>query len=347
MSINLERAGGTLNPDFQTFSSRRSVVHSTKGIISSTQPLANEAGYKVLAQGGNAVDAAVAVAAVLNLTEPMSTGIGGDMFCLFYDGKTKQVRGINGSGRAPKSLTIDKVVKAGIKGPNIPFHSVHAATIPGAAAGWVDSVKAFGSGKVSLADILRPAIQMCREGVPISSMSSYLWTNAASWLPDVSPNWAEILNDDKTAPQTGQLFRNPGLADTFETLAREGKKGFYEDRIAAAIVKVCRDLGGEITLEDLKHHRSEMIEPIKLEYNGVNLWECPPNGSGIVALIALGIIREIEERRQTNQVGEGAGAQFFYLSALAHRCLATWLLRCNVLCRRSAEDGYTSGEAPL
>ena len=295
MTLNLERTIGTLNPDFQRFPSRRSVVHSTKGIISSTQPLANEAGYKVLAQGGNAVDAAVAVAAALNLTEPMSTGIGGDVFCLFYDASTMQVRGINGSGRAPKNLTIDKLKQCGIKGSHIPFQSVHAATIPGAASGWIDSVEAFGSGKVSMEQILQPVIQMCRDGVPISSMSSYLWQNAATWLPNASPNWSEILYDDKSAPQPGQLFHNPQLADTFEMLAKEGKKGFYEGRIAEAIVKVCRDLGGEITLEDLKEHRGEMINPIKVEYNGFNLWECPPNGQGIVALLALGIVREVEK----------------------------------------------------
>lgn len=162
---------------FAQFNSRRSVVHSTKGIVSSTQPLASQCGLDVLRKGGNCADAAVAVAAGLNLTEPGSTGIGGDMFCLFYEAKTKKVHALNGSGRAGKNCTLDVIRRdLGLrKGENgtIPMDSVHAVTVPGAAAGWVDTVERFGSGKVTMGDILAPAIELGEHGYPVSEIMGY------------------------------------------------------------------------------------------------------------------------------------------------------------------------------
>lgn len=157
---------------FGPFSSRRSVVHSTKGIVACTQPLASQCGLEVLRKGGNCADAAIAVAAGLNMTEPGSTGIGGDMFCLFYEAKSKKVHALNGSGRAAKKTTLgslrkDLGIKEGERG-NIPLTSVHAATTPGAAAGWVDTVERFGSGKVSMTEILAPAIELGEQGFPVS-----------------------------------------------------------------------------------------------------------------------------------------------------------------------------------
>lgn len=162
---------------FARFSSRRSVVHSTKGIVSCTQPLASQCGLEVLRKGGNCADAAVAVAAGLNLTEPGSTGIGGDMFCLFYEAKTKKVHALNGSGRAGKNCTLDVIrqdlgLKHGESG-TIPMSSVHAVTVPGAAAGWVDTVERFGSGKVTMEEILAPAIELGEQGFPVSELMGY------------------------------------------------------------------------------------------------------------------------------------------------------------------------------
>lgn len=173
-------------PDsFARFPSRRSTVHSTKGIVACTQPLAAAAGQRILSQGGNAADAAVAVAAALNMTEPTSTGIGGDLFCLFYDAKTRQVKSLNGSGRSPAKqdlagLRQELGFKEGEAG-EIPVRSVHAVTVPGAAAGWVDTIEKLGSGKLSMAEILAPAIELGDEGFPVSQISAY-------YVPSLSRN---------------------------------------------------------------------------------------------------------------------------------------------------------------
>jgi gamma-glutamyltranspeptidase/glutathione hydrolase len=196
MPLNASHIYPAVDPVYQAFPSRRSVVHSTKGIVSSTQPLASAAGVKILQQGGNAAvclncyhsifpkllsygklaenlkDAAVAVAAALNLTEPNSTGIGGDMFCLFYDAKTKKVHAMNGSGRSGSKTSLSQIreeLNLG-DGGMIPTTSVHAVTVPGAAAGWVDTIEKFGSRKLSLEEILKPAIELGEEGYPVSEL---------------------------------------------------------------------------------------------------------------------------------------------------------------------------------
>ncbi|KAL8743455.1 MAG: hypothetical protein Q9184_008109 [Pyrenodesmia sp. 2 TL-2023] len=176
MPLNARAIFPSSDPEFIWFPSRRSVVHSTNGIIASTQPLASQAGQRILQDGGNAADAAIAVAAALNMTEPSSTGIGGDMFCLFYDAGKKKVRALNGSGRSSKNNTLDQMrrdlgLKPGDPG-DIPSRSVHSVTVPGAAAGWVDTVKFFGSGNVSLKQILTPAIELGEEGFPVTELAS-------------------------------------------------------------------------------------------------------------------------------------------------------------------------------
>ena len=176
MSLNATTVYPSSDPEFISFPSRRSVVHSIKGIIACTQPLAARCGQKILQAGGNAADAAVAVAAGLNVTEPSSTGIGGDVFCLFYKAKTSKVHALNGSGRSALDTSLERVCQdAGLKannGDKIPMNSVHAVTVPGAAAGWVDTVDRFGSGKLSLEEVLAPAIEMAEEGFPVSELAS-------------------------------------------------------------------------------------------------------------------------------------------------------------------------------
>lgn len=177
MPLNASAIFPAKEPAFADFASRRSTVHSTKGIVSSTQPLASQCGLEVLRKGGNCADAAVAVAAGLNMTEPGSTGIGGDMFCLFYDSKTKKVRSLNGSGRSGKHCSLENVrrslgLKEGEKG-QIPMDSVHAVSVPGAAAGWVDTIEKFGSGKVSMEEILAPAIELGEKGFPVSELMGH------------------------------------------------------------------------------------------------------------------------------------------------------------------------------
>ena len=177
MPLNAQAIFPSSDPDFVAFPSRRSVVHSTNGIVACTQPLAAQAGQRILRAGGNAADAAVAVAAALNMTEPSSTGIGGDMFCLFYNAKTKKVHALNGSGRSASNTNLEQLrkdlgLKPGSAG-KIPMTSVHSVTVPGAAAGWVDTIEKFGSGKLSLEEVLKPAIELGEEGFPVSELSAY------------------------------------------------------------------------------------------------------------------------------------------------------------------------------
>ncbi|KAI1778557.1 gamma-glutamyltranspeptidase [Hypoxylon cercidicola] len=317
---------------FQKFPSRRSVVHSTKGIVSCTQPLAAKCGIQVLEAGGNCADAAVAVAAGLNMTEPCSTGIGGDMFCLFYDAKTKKMSALNGSGRSGAKCTLETIrnslgLKDGESG-KIPMSSVHAVSVPGAPAGWVDVVERFGSGKVSMEQVLAPAIELGEKGFPVSEGVAFFWDRSEPQIRQASPNGSEMLKKDPSAkdgvraPKAGEIMKNPSLAATFRALATEGKKGFYSGRIASELVKVVKDLGGHLELDDLAHHMeagSEPVNPISLKFRGQNvskmlkdavldgkdgddvgleLWEHPPNGQGIVALMALGIIQELEAAGQ-------------------------------------------------
>ncbi|TKA76674.1 hypothetical protein B0A55_02605 [Friedmanniomyces simplex] len=317
------------DPDFSSFPSRRSVVHSTKGIVSSTQPLASQCGLEVLRKGGNCADAAVAVAAGLNMTEPGSTGIGGDMFCLFYDAKTKKVHSLNGSGRSGGQWTVEGVRKdLGIKEGEvgtIPMDSVHAVTVPGAAAGWVDTVEKFGSGKVSMDEILEPAVRLGEEGYPVSELMAYYWERSEALIRRASPNGAEMLKSDPDAkdgcraPRPGEIKKNPTLANTFKLVGKHGKAGFYTGSVAEALVKVVQDLGGHLTLDDLKKHMelgTEETEPISLKFRaqdvakthgqhmhdssseGVEVWEHPPNGQGIVALMALGMLDDLEKNGQ-------------------------------------------------
>ncbi|KAK7527354.1 nucleophile aminohydrolase [Phyllosticta citriasiana] len=320
MPLNSQAIYPAADPEFINFPSRRSTVHSTKGIVASTQPLASQAGIQILREGGNAADAAVAVAAALNMTEPGSTGIGGDCFCLFYEAKTRKVHALNGSGRSGANVTLDLIRKdLGIPEDqvgSIPMTSVHAVTVPGAAAGWVDTVQRFGSGKLSLEQILAPAIELGEQGFPVSELSSTFWHNSEHTIRKASPNFVEMLKKDPSAPdgcrapKPGEIFKNPTLANTFRLLAKNGKKGFYEGPVAEALVKVVQDLGGHLTLEDLKSHAklgSEAPDAISLKFRGqgvgethegdegVELWEHPPNGQGIVALMALGILQELEK----------------------------------------------------
>ncbi|KAI0179487.1 gamma-glutamyltranspeptidase [Hypoxylon sp. FL1284] len=317
---------------FQKFPSRRSVVHSTKGIVSCTQPLAAKCGIQVLEAGGNCADAAVAVAAGLNMTEPCSTGIGGDMFCLFYDAKTKKISALNGSGRSGNKCTLETIRNSlGLKDGEfgkIPMSSVHAVSVPGAPAGWVDVVERFGSGKLSIEQVLAPAIELGEKGFPVSEGVAYFWDRSEAQIREASPNGGEMLKKDPSAkdgvraPKAGEIMKNPTLAQTFRALATEGKKGFYSGRVASELIKVVQDLGGYLELDDLARHLetgSEPVEPISLKFRGQNvrellkdavldgkdgddvgleLWEHPPNGQGIVALMALGIIQELEASGQ-------------------------------------------------
>ncbi|KAJ5219747.1 hypothetical protein N7468_008951 [Penicillium chermesinum] len=309
---------------FTSFPSRRSVVHSLNGIVACTQPLAAAAGQNILREGGNAADAAVAVAACLNVTEPWSTGIGGDMFCLFYDARKKSIGGLNGSGRSPQSLSLKDVrQRLGFSTHeygSIPLTSPYAVTTPGAPAAWVDTVERFGNGKLSMKDILDPAIELADSGYPVSEIAAHYWKDYEQSLRDASPNFREMLKRDSSAPdgarapRTGEIMTMPTLANTFRQLASRGKAGFYSGPIAEAIEEVMRDRGGYLT------KGSELVQPVSLRFTStanppraVDIWEHPPNGQGIVALMALGIVQELRKSGAVSRMPPHNSAEYLHL----------------------------------
>ncbi|MDX1995755.1 MAG: gamma-glutamyltransferase [bacterium] len=268
------------------FNSRRSMTLARRGMVAANNPLAAEAGLKMLRAGGTAADAAVAAAAVLNVTDPASTGIGGDMFALYYDAKSRQVYALNGSGRAPAAASIEQLQRTGITG-EIPARSVHAATVPGAARGWEDLLKRFG--RMTLRDVLSEAIHHASEGYPVHPVFGAAWSSPMTErFLQSSPNTEDYVPGGKS-PQVGQIVRLPGLARTFQQVAEGGADAFYNGSIADAIVQTVQSLGGVMTHDDLKQHTSTWGEPIEVNYRGVKVMEHPPNGQGIAALIALNI----------------------------------------------------------
>lgn len=271
------------------FNSYRAPVYGKRGMVASSQPLASEAGMRILQQGGNAADAAVATAAALNVTEPCSTGIGGDCFCLFFDNKTKNVSGLNASGRAPADLSLEFLSERGIIN-SLPPLSVHSITVPGAAAGWVDTTEKFGS--MELKTILTPAIELAEGGFPVAPFTARAW-NRSTRILKMGPYAEEMLLNGE-APKEGEIMKNPTLAQTFRELAEHGKAGFYEGRIAKAIIDLIQSKEGVMSIEDLKKHHSTFDEPISTNYRGVEIYEIPPNGQGITALVALNILEEFE-----------------------------------------------------
>ena len=269
------------------FDSRRSMVVARRGMVGASNPLAAQAGLDVLKQGGNAADAAVAAGAVMNVVAPASTGIGGDVFALYYDAKTKKVTALNGTGRAPKANTIEHLKAKGIT-EEIPLRSVHAITVPGAAQAWHDLIEKFGT--MTLKDVLQHAIYYASEGYGVSPAFGAGWQSSESTLQN-GLHTEDYLPDGK-APAVGQVVKLEALAETLRAVSEDGPKAFYEGAIADAIVETIQSQGGVMTHEDLKNHTSTWGDPISIDYGGVTVMEHPPNGQGLAALIAMNIAKE-------------------------------------------------------
>jgi len=267
------------------FNSRRSPVYGLHGMVATSQPLAVAAGLEVLSRGGNAVDAAVATAAALNVTEPTSTGLGGDCFALFYQASTGQVSALNGSGRAPQSLSVERLRKEGLAGNLPPFHPYNI-TVPGACAGWCDLLERHG--RLPISQVLAPAIRLAEEGYPVAPITAYFWGRSVERLRKV-PGGIE-LTISGSAPSPGEIFHNPGLARTLRKIAEGGKAAFYQGEIAESIAAVIKEAGGCLSVEDLAAHSSTWEQPISTTYRSVRVWECPPNGQGLAALLALNLL---------------------------------------------------------
>ena len=268
------------------FNSRRSPVYGRKGIVAASQPLAVAAGLRILAKGGNAADAAVATAAGLNVTEPMSTGLGGDCFALYYEAHSRQVYAINGSGRAPANLTLERLLHEGL-GSGLPLYHPYTITVPGACAGWCDLQARFG--QLTMADVLVPAIDLAEAGFPVAPLTAYFWERGVQAQLGQAAGGKELTMDGR-APHAGEIFRNPGLVRTLRRVADGGKEAFYQGEIAAALAAQVQAAGGCLTEADLAAHTSTWETPISVDYRGRRIWECPPNSQGLAALLAINIL---------------------------------------------------------
>lgn len=255
-------------------------------MVATSQPLAVQAGLEILSLGGTAADAAVATAAALSVTEPTSNGLGGDAFALYYNAANGEVTGLNGSGRAPGALTLELLRSQGFGDSLPPFHA-HTVTVPGACSAWCELVERFGV--LSLPAVLAPATRLADEGFPVAPITSYFWGRGVERQLRGSPGGLELTIDGR-APHPGEVFRNPGLARTLIAVAGGGRVAFYEGDIAERISGAIRDAGGVLSPSDLADHRATWDPPISSLYRGIRVWECPPNGQGLAALLALNIL---------------------------------------------------------
>jgi len=263
----------------------RSEVIARNGMAATSQPLATQAALHILRQGGNAVDAAIAANAVLGLMEPTGNGIGGDLFAIVWDAETKELHGLNASGRSPRSLTLEEFRRRGLD--RIPAYGPLPVSVPGAVDGWFELHGRFG--RLPMDRILAPAIEYARDGFPVSEVIAAAWNGGAQNLQQW-PGFAEVYMPGGHAPVKGEIFRNPLLANTLETIAREGRDVFYTGHIARAIDAYMKKVGGFLSYEDLAAHTSEWVDPVSTTYRGYTVWELPPNGQGIAALQMLNIL---------------------------------------------------------
>ena len=267
----------------------RSVVRTSHAMVASSQPLASQTGLEILKGGGNAVDAAIAMAAVLNVTEPNMTGVGGDAFMMVYSAKTKKIEALNASGRAPRALTAERV--AGLGHKQMPLSGMETITVPGAFDGWVTLLEKHGTMK--LPDLLAPAIALAENGFPVMEKT------VADWIPEVeklrrTPASASTYLVNGEAPKPGDIFVQKNLARTLRTLAKGGRDAYYRGEIGRAIVDYCQKNGGYLTMEDLAEHKSTWVEPISTTYRGHTLYEFPPNNQGLTALLLLNILEGVD-----------------------------------------------------
>jgi gamma-glutamyltranspeptidase / glutathione hydrolase len=284
------------------FRSRRSNVLARRGMVATSQPLAAQAGLEILMQGGSAADAAVCTAAMLNVVEPMSTGIGGDCFALYYDALKGVVTALNGSGRSPAAASMESLRGLGYK--SIPVFTGHAVSIPGTVAGWSDLLQRHG--RMSLSDVLRPAIFTAENGFPVSELISLGWQaqekklrRDPDWIsgdPDngpPQPSGHELLIDGR-APMAGEIMRLPSLAQTLRSIAEEGRDSIYRGPFAEKLSAHVQRYGGWITPQDMAAHESTWDEPITAECGSVRLYECPPNGQGLAAVVAVNLAAGVD-----------------------------------------------------
>jgi len=265
----------------------RSTVIAQHGMVCTAVPLASMVGIDVLKAGGNAIDAVIAANIMLSLVEPMSCGPGGDLFAIIWSEKDRKLFGLNASGRAPYDWSLKQALDLGLK--EIPPYNPLSWSVPGCVSGWEAMHKRFG--KLPFARLLEPAIRHAREGFPLSPIVAGGWVSPkssdrpglkATYLPDGQP------------VHYGTIFKNPGLASLFETLAKEGPQSFYQGEPAERIVKFSQAQGGRFALRDFRDHKADWVEPVSTNYRGYDVWEIPPNGQGIATLQILNLMEHFE-----------------------------------------------------
>jgi gamma-glutamyltranspeptidase/glutathione hydrolase len=268
---------------------RRSPVYAPHGVAATSQPLATEAALAVLERGGNAIDAAVTAAAVLSVVEPMMTGIGGDMFAIVWSAKEKRLVGLNASGRAGARMTREELLRRGRT--HIVGRSAESITVPGALAGWQALLQRYGT--ITLAQAVQPAIRYAAQGFPVTPVIADDWEGAAAVLARDDGARATFLVPDgatRRAPRAGEWFRNPDYARTLRTIASSGPKAFYRGPLGERLVSRVRELGGFLTIEDLRANQPTWVTPISVPFKGYRVWEMPPNNQGIATLEMLRIL---------------------------------------------------------
>ncbi len=268
----------------ETFTTRSEIL-ARNGMAATSQPLATQAALDILKKGGSAMDAAIAANAVLGLVEPASCGIGGDLFAIIWSAKDEKLYGFNGSGRSPQTLSIDHFEERGMK--YVPFTGPLPVTVPGCVDGWFALHEKFG--KLPMEQLLQAAISYGREGFPVSEVIAYEMASNYELVED-QPGFKATYMPNGHIPKKGEVFRNPDLANTYETIAKGGRDAFYKGDIARVIGRFMKEHGGFLSYEDLAAHTSNWVTPVSVDYRGYDIWELPPNGQGTAALQILNIL---------------------------------------------------------
>ena len=266
----------------------RSEVLAQNGMVATSHPLATQIGLDILKSGGNAIDAAIAANAALGLMEPTGSGIGGDLFAIVWDAKTKKLYGLNASGRSPKTLTLEFFKKKGME--KIPSHGPLPVSVPGAVDGWFELHRKFGSKQMN--EILAPAISYAENGFPLTELIAWYMQSVTSYQKRGFANISETYLDQNGGklPGEGELYKNPYLANTYRKIAKGGRDAFYTGEVAKTMATFIQEKGGFLSEKDLADHKSEWVEPVSINYRGYDVWELPPNGQGIAALQMLQIL---------------------------------------------------------
>jgi gamma-glutamyltranspeptidase/glutathione hydrolase len=276
---------------FGKFFATRSVVAARNGMAATSHPLATQVAVDILKADGSAVDAAVAANAMLGLVEPTGCGIGGDLFALVWEANGRKLHGLNGSGRSPRSLSLERLRDAGLT--RIPSRGPLPVSVPGTVDGWITLHDAFG--RLPLRQVLAPAAAYAEEGFPVTEIVAGYWAHDAAALRGY-PGFAELYLPGGRAPRVAETFSNPRLAETYRAIGEHGREVFYEGEIARSIADLMQANGGYLGLEDLATHRSEWVDPVSTSYRGYDVWEMPPNNQGITVLQMLNMLEHYDLR---------------------------------------------------